>query len=173
MDAMPPLPQHASLMSRPRSRIVTLFAVFGVALMSGCASSGGGGGGGPAGEDMGQGTVEMQVWNRSTQTLTVFARWGNAPRVRLGSLSGSRRGTYMAYVQGPLLGISWDVVTGRPPAATGGPGGFGTDGFPDVADGPGSPQCGVDVEAGDRVEWTIGNNSRTCTYVRMDPAGFN
>jgi len=159
-------------MSHSTSRFVALFAVLGLALSTGCASSGGGGGG-PAGEDMGQGTVEMQVWNRSDQTMAVFARWGNAPRVRLGNLSGGSRGTYNAYIQGPLLGISWDVMSGRPPAGTGAAGSFGTDGFAQVADGPGSPQCGVDVDAGDRIEWTISVNSRSCTYVRLDPAGFN
>jgi hypothetical protein len=154
-------------MTHRRSRIVTFLAVLGVALLSGCASGGGGGSSGPAGEDQGLGTIEMQIWNRSDQTVAVFARWGNAPRVRLGNLSGSRRGSYTVYVQGPLVGISWDVMSGRPPAGTGA--GF----FPDVADGPGSPQCGVDVEAGDRIEWTIAADSYRCTYVRMDPAGFN
>ena len=159
-------------MKHSTSRFAAAFAVFGLALTAGCASSGGGGGG-PAGEDQGQGTVEMQVWNRSDQTLVVFARWGNAPRVRLGNLSGGARGTYTAYVQGPQVGISWDVMSGRPPAGTAAAGSFGTTGFPDVADGPGSPQCGVQVQASDRFEWTISVNSRTCTYVRLDPAGFN
>jgi hypothetical protein len=150
-----------------RSGFLASAAMLAVAFTIGCASSGGGEAGGPIGNDSGAGSVEMQVWNRSDQTLTVFARWGNAPRLRLGNLSGGRRGSFVAYIQGPRVAISWDVLSGRPPASTGA--GF----FPAVADGPGEPQCGVDVQAGDRIEWTIGINSRSCSYVRMEPAGFN
>jgi hypothetical protein len=60
------------------------------------------------------------------------------------------------------MAISWDVVSGTPPAGT------GVDFFPSVADDPGEPQCAVDVSAGDRVEWTIANDTRSCSYVRLD-----
>lgn len=159
-------------MSRP-ALCITLLALLGVAVASGCASSGGGGGdGGPVGVDRGRGTIQMLIWNRSDETVEVFARWGNN-RARLGRLNGNRRGTYLAYVQGPEVAISWDVLTARPPAATGAGGGTGFGGtFPDVADSPGTPQCVVDTSAGDRLEWTIETNSRSCTQIRLDPAAF-
>jgi hypothetical protein len=70
-----------------------------------------------------------------------------------------------------VVAISWDVLTSRPPAATGFGGGTGFGGtFPDVADSPGTPQCGVETSAGDRLEWTIEPNSRSCTQIRLDPA---
>jgi len=144
-----------------KSNLVTALVVLGLSLTSGCAGGGGGG------EQLAPGeSVEMQVWNRSDRTMTVFARWGNAPRVRLGQLSGSRRGTYTSAVRGPTVAISWDIVSGSPPPATAGAGAP----FPTVADGTGSPQCAVNVDAGDRVEWTIDNTGRSCTYVRLDPA---
>jgi hypothetical protein len=136
-----------------------LFAVLCVALTSACA---GGGGGGQV-EDMGMGSVEMQFWNRSDETMIVFARWGNAPRVRLGQISAGRRATYQTAVRGPRVAISWDVVSATPPPGTGV--GF----FPRVADAPTDPQCPVDVAAGDRVEWTIGVQAQSCSYVRLDP----
>lgn len=153
-------------MIRSSSNLTMLFAILGVVLASGCASAGGGGGGGPVGRDNGLGTIEMQVWNRSDETVAVYARWGNAPRIRLGQLSANRRGTYLAYVQGPVAAISWDVMSARPPAGTGV--GF----FPPVADSPGDPQCGVEVSAGEAIEWTIQSNSRTCDYIRLDPVGL-
>lgn len=153
-------------MSRPASS-VALLAILGVALTSGCASSGSGGGNdGPVGSDAGRGTIEMQIWNRSNETVEVFARWGNN-RARLGRLNGNRRGAYLAYVQGPVVAISWDVLTARPPAPTALGGAF-----PDVADSPGDPQCPVDVSAGERLEWTIEPDSRNCTRIRLEPAGF-
>jgi hypothetical protein len=103
--------------------------------------------------------------SKEAPSATTPARWGNA-RQRLGRLSGNRRGTYLSYVQGPLVAISWDVLTARPPAPTALGGAF-----PDVADSPGDPQCAVEVSAGDRLEWTIDPGSRTCTQIRLDPVG--
>jgi len=150
-----------------------MHAIACMAFVPACASSGGGGGGdGPVGSDTGRGTIQMLIWNRSDETVEVFARWGNN-RARLGRLNGNARGTYLAYVQGPVVAISWDVLTARPPAATGFGGGTGLGGsFPDVADSPGTPQCAVDTSAGDRLEWTIESDSRSCSYVRLDPAGL-
>lgn len=145
-------------MTRTHHRIVAILGMLGVGLVSACASGGGNA------EDVGMGTVEAQIWNRSDETVVIFARWGNAPRSRLGQLSGGRRGTYRTAVRGPTMAISWDVVTARPPAGTGM--GF----FPPVADSPGDPQCPVDVNAGERVEWTIAVGARSCSYVRLDPA---
>lgn len=148
-------------MSHPKSALVTVLAAVGVAFTSSCA----GGGGGNV-EDIGMGSIEMQIWNRSDETVAVFARWGNAPRVRIGQLSGNRRGTYVTAVRGPNVGISWDVVSATPPSGTA-PAGAA---FPQVADTPGTPQCIVNVDAGDRVEWTIAINAGSCSYVRLDPA---
>lgn len=148
----------------PRSGRFSVLGAICVALASACA-----GGGGNDVEDMGMGTVEMQFWNRSDETMVVFARWGSAPRVRLGQISAGRRATYRTAVRGPSVAISWDIQTATPPPATGPAGGFGTSGFPDVADAPTDPQCPVDVEAGDRVEWTIDTQARSCSYLRLDP----
>ena len=145
-------------MTHLRSRLPLLFAVLCVAFTSACA----GGGGGDV-EDMGAGSVEMQFWNRSDETMVLFARWGNAPRVRLGQISPGRRATYQTEVRGPRVAISWDIVSATPPPGTGI--GF----FPRVADAPTDPQCPVDVVAGDRVEWTIGVNAQSCSYIRLDP----
>lgn len=136
--------------------MVLLFA----ALAAACA---GGGSATPA--DLGAGSVEVRVWNRSDRTIAVYARWQTQPRVRLGQLSGNRRGTFTTAVRGPRLAISWDVVSGSPPPATA-PAGAG---FPRVADAPGEPVCGVDVQSGDRIEWTIDQSARGCTYVRLEP----
>lgn len=146
-----------------KSHVVTALVIFGLSLTSGCAS--GGGGSTASDEVVPQGAVEMRIWNRSDRTIQIFARWGNAPRVRLGQLSGTSRRTYTSAVRGPIVAISWDVVSGSPPPATAGAGAA----FPRVADEPGNPQCGVNVEAGDRVEWTIDNTGRGCSYVRLDP----
>ncbi|MGD8287321.1 MAG: hypothetical protein PVJ80_10870 [Gemmatimonadota bacterium] len=145
-------------MVRPRSIPKRLLSVLCAALASACA----GGGGGV--EDMGMGSVEMQFWNRSDETMIVFARWGNAPRVRLGQISAGRRATYQTGVRGPTVAISWDIVSATPPPGTGV--GF----FPRVADAPTDPQCPVDIVAGERVEWTIGVNAQSCSYLRLDPA---
>ena len=144
------------------ARYLSPLVLLGLVLASGCASAGGGG----TAEDFGAGSVEVNVWNRSDRTLTVFARWQNAPRVRLGQLSGGRRGVFTTGVRGPRLAISWDVVSGSPPPATAG---VGAD-FPQVADQPGDPACPVDVQDGDRVEWQIDVNARSCSYTRLDPA---
>ncbi|MGD8728428.1 MAG: hypothetical protein PVJ80_10875 [Gemmatimonadota bacterium] len=151
-------------MPRPKSGLSNLLALLCVGLASACA-----GGGGNDVEDLGMGSVEMQIWNRSDETMIVFARWGSAPRVRLGQVAGGRRGTYRTAVRGPTVAISWDIVSATPPAATGPAGSFGTSGFPDVADAPTDPQCPVDMEPGERVEWTIGVNAQSCSYVRLDP----
>jgi len=145
-----------------KSNLVTALLIFGVSL-SGCAS--GGGGGSSSDEAGASSSVEVSIWNRSDRTLAAYARWGNAPRVRLGQLSGTRRGTFSTPVRGPTLAISWDIVSGSPPPATAGAGAA----FPVVADGTGAPLCPVNVSAGDRVEWTIDNTGRGCTYVRLDP----
>jgi hypothetical protein len=144
-----------------KSNIAAAFVMLGVALSSGCASGGGSG----SQDDSITGSVEVTIWNRSDRTLMAYARWGNAPRVRLGQLSGTRRGTYTTPVRGPTMAISWDIVSGSPPPATAGAGAP----FPVVADGTGNPVCPVSVQAGDRVEWTIDNTGRGCTYVRLDP----
>ena len=107
----------------------------------------------------------MRFWNRSDRTLIAFARWSNAPRIRLGQLSAGRRATYFTEVRGPTVAISWDIVSGTPPAGTARAGAP----FPEVADGTGDPLCPVSVQAGDRVEWTIEFNGRSCNYVRLDP----
>lgn len=146
-------------MKHPQRRRRTLLTAVCVAAVAGCA----GGGGGDV-EDMGMGAIEMQFWNRSDETMVVFARWGTAPRVRLGQISGGRRATYQTAVRGPRVAISWDIVSATPPPGTGV--GF----FPRVADAPTDPQCGVDVVPGDRVEWTIEVNARACSYLRLDPA---
>ncbi|MDH3206975.1 MAG: hypothetical protein OEO79_10200 [Gemmatimonadota bacterium] len=144
-------------------KIVTGLAIACITLVSGCA---GGGGGGSSAEEIGpEGSVEMRFWNRSDRTLIAFARWGAGPRVRLGQMSGGRRATYTTAVRGPTLAISWDIISGSPPPATAGAGAA----FPQVADGTGDPQCPVNVSAGDRVEWTIGNTGTTCSYIRLDP----
>jgi len=153
-------------MSHPKRSIGTFLTVAALTLI-GCASSGGGGNdGGPAGTDNGLGTIQMEVWNRSSETVTVFARWGNAPRVRLGNLSRNRRGSYVAFIQGPLVGISWDVQSGRAPPPTGAL-------TPSITNNSVGPQCGVDVENGDHIEWRISQNGFGCTYTRMESAGFN
>ena len=161
------LPPRERTMNRLAPSLVALSAIAFMAFVSACASSGSAGGDdGPVGSDRGRGTIQMLIWNRSDETVEVFARWGNN-RARLGRLRGNRRGTYLAYVQGPVVAISWDVLTARPPAATA----FGGD-FPDVADSPGDPQCPLDTSGGDRLEWTIEADSRTCSYIRLDPAGL-
>jgi hypothetical protein len=86
--------------------------------------------------------------------------------VRLGQLSGGRRAVFTTALRGPRLALSWDVVSGSPPPGTAAAGAA----FPQVADQPGDPACPVDVQDGDRVEWTIDVNARGCSYVRMDPA---
>jgi len=136
--------------------------LLGVALLAGCA----GGGGGSEPVDPSQ-AIEVNIWNRSDRTIAVFARWQNAPRVRLGQLSGNSRRVFLTAAQGPRMAISWDIVSGSPPPGTA-PAGAA---FPQVADSPGNPQCAVDVTAGDRVEWTIANDGRTCSFIRLDP-GF-
>lgn len=144
------------------SRLLAPSVLLGIVLAGGCASAGGGG----SADDLSNGAVEVNIWNRSDRTITVFARWQSQPRVRLGQLSGSRRAVYTTGLRGPRMSISWDIVSGSPPPATAG---LGAD-FPQVADSPGDPQCPVDVQAGDRIEWTIGVNARSCQYVRLDPA---
>jgi hypothetical protein len=156
--AAPALNPHARQMKT--SNLIPTLAVFCVALTSACAS----GGGGASADELAAGSVEMRLWNRSDRSMTVYARWGNAPRQRLGQLSGSRRATFTSAVRGPNVAISWDVV-GSPPSPTAGAGAA----FPRVADGNGSPQCLVDVAAGDRIEWTIDNTGNRCTFVRLDP----
>jgi hypothetical protein len=64
------------------------------------------------------------------------------------------------------MAISWDIISGSPPAGTAR---AGAD-FPDVADGNGPPLCAVSVQAGDRIEWTIETNGTRCSYIRLDPA---
>ena len=143
-------------------KVVTGLAIACVTLVSGCA----GGSGGSSSEGIRpEESLDMMFWNRSDRTLIAFARWGNAPRVRLGQMSGGRRATYTTDIRGPSVAISWDIVSGSPPPATAGAGAA----FPQVADGTGDPQCPVNVQAGDRVEWTIGSNARSCSYVRVDP----
>lgn len=139
-------------------------AVLLIALVfsTGCAS---GGGGGSSDIDPSQ-AIEVNIWNRSDRTIDVFARWQNAPRVRLGQLTGNRRRVFLTPVQGPRMAISWDILSGTPPAGTAP---AGAD-FPQVADSPGDPQCAVDVTPGDRIEWTIATNGRSCSYIRLDPA---
>ena len=145
-----------------KARQLGPFGLLGLVLAAGCASAGGGG----SSDDFGAGSVEVNVWNRSDRTLTVFARWANAPRVRLGQLSGGRRAAFTTGLRGPRLAISWDVVSGSPPAQTAPTGAA----FPGVGDSPGNPQCPVDVQDGDIIEWTIDVNARGCTYVRLEPA---
>jgi hypothetical protein len=145
-----------------KPRLFAPFVLLGIVLASGCASAGGGG----SSEDLSNGAVEVNIWNRSDRTITVFARWQSQPRVRLGQLSGGRRGVYTTGLRGPRMAISWDVVSGSPPPATAGVGAA----FPQVADSPGDPQCAVDVQDGDRIEWQIDVNARGCQYVRLDPA---
>jgi len=145
-----------------KPRHLSPFVLLGLVLASGCASAGGGG----SSEDLSAGSVEVNLWNRSDRTLTVYARWANAPRVRLGQLSGGRRAVFTTALRGPRLAISWDVVSGSPPPGTAAAGAA----FPQVADQPGNPACPVDVQDGDRVEWTIDVNARGCTYVRLDPS---
>jgi len=145
-----------------KPRHLSPFVLLGLVLASGCASGGGGG----SSQDLSAGSVEVNIWNRSDRTITVFARWQNAPRQRLGQLSGGRRAVFTTALRGPRLAISWDIVSGSPPPATAG---AGAD-FPQVADQPGDPLCPVDVQDGDRVEWTIGVNARGCSYLRLDPS---
>lgn len=144
-----------------KARHLSPFVLLGLVLASGCASAGGGG----STEDLSAGSVEVNVWNRSDRTITVFARWQNSPRVRLGQLSGGRRAAFTTALRGPRLAISWDVVSGSPPPGTAPQGAA----FPQVADQPGNPACPVDVGDGDRIEWTIDVNAQGCSYLRMDP----
>lgn len=136
-------------------------AILCAVLSTGCASGGGSASDGPPPE----GSLEVQIWNRSQRTIDVFARWQSSPRVRLGQLAGNRRRTFTTGVRGPTMAISWDIVSGTPPSATAGAGAA----FPRVADGTGNPMCPVQVEAGDRVEWTIEIGAEACSYVRLDP----
>jgi tetratricopeptide (TPR) repeat protein len=97
--------------------------------------------------------LELVVENQTSSVVTVFVRWRNGGRVRLGELRQRGSETYTTPYRSSEVALSVDVLGGPAAGARAGAFTFGPDGN---AGGRGnSNETYVDVEAGDRMEFQI------------------
>ena len=104
--------------------------------------------------------VEMNIRNRTTDAMTVFALWEGGRRVRLGELGANRTRSFTTPIRGQEVTLAVQTVQAQ-----------GRAGLTDGNRGGGSSEEFASVQPGDRLEWEIRSTSPLDLYYRRVEAG--